>query len=164
MHGEVAEAFVLNLVLRFQAMTTAEVDAFRDDFVNLATNSSALVERCGLFFNVAAFATVADEATWQRSPGEQTAEWARLPGKQARLLATTKGWSNTAASWKLATDRFKAFDAARRKAFRNPTLALYGDPDDATSSEGLADRLATTPQGLGGRVRAAARNALRQRE
>ena len=69
--GEVAEAFVLNLILRFQAMTSAEVDAFRDDFVNFATNSSALVERCGLFFNVAAFATVADEATWQRSPGSR---------------------------------------------------------------------------------------------
>ena len=130
---QVAESFLLNLIERFRSMTNAEVDAFREDFANLATDPSAFDERCNLLFNAVAFATVADDKTWQRAPGDQTSEWGRLPGKRTRQLDPKKGWSE----WKAATERFKAFDAARRRAHQNPTLAFYG-PDDTTPPESLA--------------------------
>jgi len=148
---QVAEAFVQNLILRFQSMTDAEVGAFRADFVNYAADVAAqrepaLVPRLNSIFNVVAFATIADDDRWQRAAGDQTSEWGRLPGSQMRRLGQPQGWFNTEAEWRKVTERFKAFDAARRKAYQYPTSEFYGDPADQRAQEGLPGILATTPR------------------
>ena len=45
-----------------------------------------------------------------------------------------EGWSNTEAAWERPSERFEAFDAARKKAYQlSDARRFYGDPDDQTA-------------------------------